>query len=217
MSAFKIVQNIETVAVSSTGISTSSPIPLRSGYLKISSDENVYVELSPTPTLSTSSLWIAAGETIILKETVTSQRLVGIATGTTTHLYLPEGTFSDFAIGDYVQVTGIGYTSDLNTDFAEVISVDTTQGIDGWYSRKIEIDFDTSAIVYPLEYTPGSKDYSQDPNLLWGAGDGPPLSTYPSDSTVPYSAEVRRVIKLGAMGDGTAANVHITEIQIAGG
>lgn len=217
MSAFKIVQNIETVAVSSTGISTSSPIPLRSGYLKISSDENVYVELSPTPTLSTSSLWIAAGETIILKETVTSQRLVGISTGTTTHLYLPEGTFSDFAIGDYVQVTGIGYTSDLNTDFAEVLSVDTTQGIDGWYSRKIEIDFDTSSIFYPMDYSRGNNPliipdpYNPIPSPV------PGMENIGSQGNVTYGSEVRRVIKLGAMGDGTAANVHITEIQIAGG
>lgn len=218
MSAFKIVQNIETVAVSSSGVSTSNPIPLRSGYLKISSDQNVYVELSPTPTLSTSSLWIASGESIILKETVISQKVIGIQTGSTTTLYLPEGTYSDFSVGDYVQLTGVGYTSAVDTDFAEVLSVDTTIGDGGGYSRKIVIDFDTSAVNYPMSYNPGSQDFGPIP-IGGGLFISPPAYVlgFGSEGNVDTTAEVRKVTKVGIMGDGQSANVHITEIQIAGG
>lgn len=214
MSAFKIAQNIETVAVSSTGISTGSPIPLKTGYLRINSDENVYIDVSPTPTLSTSSLWISAGDPIIIKETVTSQRVAGLETGTTTKIYLPQGTFCQFNIGDYVQVTGIGYTTDLETNFAEVLSIDTTQDHDGGYTRKLILDYDTSYVPFRT-YTEGAH---VDPPLVEG---GPPPSApileNSNDGNVEINAEIRRVVKIGVMGDGQAANVHITEIQIAGG
>lgn len=218
MSAFKIAQNIETVAVSSVGISTGSPIPLKTGYLRINSDENVYIDVSPTPTLSTSSLWISAGDPIIIKETVTSQRVAGIETGTTTTIYLPQGTFCQFNIGDYVQITGIGFTTDLDTDFAEVLSIDTTQGSDGGYARKLILDYDTSSVLYPYNYVEGANVYG--PIILPGGISIPSpaqLAGISYDGNVKSDAEIRRVVKIGAMGDGQAANVHITEIQIAGG
>jgi hypothetical protein len=191
MFAFKIVQNIETVAVSSSGISTSGPIPLKSGYLKISSDQNIFVEISPTPSLSTSSLWIASGETVVIKDTVISQKVVGIQTGATTNVILPEGTFSQFIAGDYVQLTGIQFAG-INTNFSRVVSVDNEHTNNGGYSRRIEIDHNTSSVAYPSVWTP-------------------------SVSNVDQTAELRRITKVGVKGDGQAANVHITEIQIAGG
>lgn len=215
MSAFKIAQNIETVAVSSTGISTGSPIPLKTGYLRINSDENVYIDVSSTPTLSTSSLWISAGDPIIIKETVTSQRVAGIQTGATTTIYLPQGTFCQFNIGDYVQVTGIGFTTDLETNFAEVLSIDTTQDYDGGYTRKLILDYDTSDVAFPLIYTEGA--HVDPPVVDGGPPPSAPLLQLSNDGNVEINAEIRRVVKIGAMGDGQAANVHITEIQIAGG
>jgi hypothetical protein len=143
---------------------------------------------------------------------------VGIETGSTTTLYLPEGTFSEISIGDYVQLTGIGYTDALDTYFSQVISIDTTGGIDGGYSRKIVIDFDTSAVNYPMDYSPGSQNFGG-VDLGGGLWISPPgwAADFGNQGNVNTTAEIRKVIKVGAMGDGQAANVHITEIQIAGG
>ena len=97
MSAYKIVQKISDL---STGISTSGPIALKSGYLRIVPETDAYIEVDSNPGVSTSnSIWAKAGTELILKETVVSQRVVGVDTGATTTIYLPEGTFSSFSVG----------------------------------------------------------------------------------------------------------------------
>ena len=78
MSAFKIVQKVAKLS----GISTSEPISLQSGYIRIAPEADTYIEIGYTPTISTSSsLWLKAGETVIVKESVRSQSISGIVTG----------------------------------------------------------------------------------------------------------------------------------------
>lgn len=207
MSALKIVQNIETVSVAtSSGISTSAPISLKSGYLRISSDQNSYIDVDYDPNLSTSSLWLSAGDSILIKETVISQKIVGVQTGATTNLILPEGTFSQFNAGDYVEVIGIN-TTGIFTDFTRVISVDVVQHNMGGYSRKVEIDFDSSSIEGIVPWSP---DYFFPP--FAGSYFGHTL-----EGNLAYPSELRRVVKVGVMADGAPVNLHITEVQISGG
>lgn len=142
MSAYKIVQKISDL---STGISTSGPIALKSGYLRIVPETDAYIEVNSNPGVSTSnSIWVKAGTELILKETVVSQRVVGVDTGATTTIYLPEGTFSSFSVGDYVELTGIA-PAGINTTFASIATIDATGGINGGFSRKLTLNWNTSS------------------------------------------------------------------------
>lgn len=143
MSAYKIVQKINDL---NSGISTSQPISLKSGYLRIVPETDAYVEVDSSPGVSTSSsIWIKSGQELILKETVISQRVVGVITGTKTTVLLPEGTFSQFSVGDCVELTGIS-PSGINTTFASIDSVDSQGGIAGGFSKKIILNWNTLGI-----------------------------------------------------------------------
>jgi len=146
MSAYKIVQKIPSLSIGSTaGISTTAPIALKSGYLRIVPTENAYIEIGSNPGINTSnSIWVAANSELILKETVRSQPTVGILTGATTTVIIPEGTSCAFDVGDYVELTGIS-TTGINTNFAQVIYVDNTTSYDGYYNTRLALDWDTSA------------------------------------------------------------------------
>ena len=69
MSAFKIVQKIPSLTIgSASGISTSGPIALKSGYFRIVPTGNAYIEIDANPGISTStSIWVAANTELILK------------------------------------------------------------------------------------------------------------------------------------------------------
>lgn len=207
MSALKIVQNIETVSVAtSSGISTSAPIPLKSGYLRITPDQNAYIDVGYDPNLSTSSLWLSAGDSILIKETVISQKIVGVQTGATTNLILPEGTFSQFNAGDYVEIIGIN-TTGIVTNFSRVISVDVVHHNMGGYSRKIEVDLNSSSFG---GIPPWNPDYYLPEGMI-------PTTGHTLEGNLAYPSELRRVVKVGVKADGSAVNLHITEVQISGG
>lgn len=147
MSAFKVVQKISSLSIgSSAGISTTGPIALKSGYLRIVPSGNAYVELGANPVIGlTSSIWVAANSELVLKESVRSQSIVGILTGSTTTVIIPEGTNSAFEVGDYVELTGIN-TTGINTNFAQVLSIgNATYNDAGYYNTKITLNWDTSS------------------------------------------------------------------------
>lgn len=141
MLAYKIVQKFEEFPA---GIHTSGPIALKSGYLRIISENDTHIEVGSNPIISSSSVWIPKNYELILKETVISQKVVGITTGTSTTVILPEGTYSQFSVGDYVELTGIS-PAGINTNFAEISSIDSSGGITGGYSRKITLNWNTSS------------------------------------------------------------------------
>lgn len=146
MSAYKIVQKIPTLTIgSASGISTTGPIPLKSGYLRIVPSSNAYVEIGANPGVSSStSIWVAANNELILKESVLSQPTVGIITGTNTTVIIPEGTNCAFDVGDYVELTGIT-TTGINTNFAQVVSVDNTTSYNGYHNTRLTINWNTSS------------------------------------------------------------------------
>jgi hypothetical protein len=146
MSAYKVVQKISSLSIgSSAGISTSGPIALKSGYLRIVPTGNAYIEIGPNPVIGlTSSIWVAANSELILKETVRSQPTVGIITGTTTTAIIPEGTSCAFDVGDYVELTGIS-TTGINTNSAQVLSVDNSTSYNGYYNTRLTLNWNTSS------------------------------------------------------------------------
>ena len=127
---------------------TSNPIALRSGFLRIVPEQDAYVEDAPTPTISTTtsaSIFVKAGTELILKETAITQTIVGVTTGTTTVVTLPEGTFSDFSAGDIVELTGV-VPSGINTTAATVASVNATNSAGtGGFNRVITLTWNTSS------------------------------------------------------------------------
>lgn len=157
MSAYKIVQKITPLTMTGAAV-TSNPIALRSGFLRIVPEQDAYVEVSPTPTISTTtnaSIFVKAGTELILRDTPTTQTVIGVTTGTTTVVTLPEGTFSDFSAGDVVELTGI-VPSGINTTAASISSVDTTNnaGIGG-FNRIITLTWNTSGQGAPITTSTG--------------------------------------------------------------
>ena len=78
-----------------------------------------------------------------------SQRVVGITTGTTTTIEFPEGTGSPFGVGSSVAitVTGQSYYDDV-VGFATVSKVWSGSGRNGYFSTRITVDADTSIKNY---------------------------------------------------------------------
>jgi hypothetical protein len=146
MSAYKIVQKITPLTMTG-GITTSNPIALKSGYLRIVPEQDAYIEVSSSPTISTStnaSVFVKGGTEFLIKETVIAQTVVAVQTGTATTVTIPEGTFSDFSSGDIVELTGI-VPSGINTTSATVASVDATNDAGtGGFNRIITLNWDTS-------------------------------------------------------------------------
>lgn len=147
MSAYKIVQKITPLTMSG-GITTSGPIALKSGYLRIVPEQDAYVEVAPSPTISTStnaSIFVKGGSELLIKDIVIAQTVVAVQTGTATTVTLPEGTFSDFSSGDVVELTGI-VPAGINTTAVTVSSVDTTNDAGtGGFNRIITLNWNTSS------------------------------------------------------------------------
>lgn len=157
MSVYKIVQKITPLTMTGVAV-TSGPISLKSGFLRIVPEQDAYVEVDPTPTISTStnaSIFVKAGTELILRDTPITQTVVGITTGTTTVVTLPEGTFSDFSAGDIVELTGI-VPAGINTTAATVASVDATNRAGaGGFNRVITLTWNTSSQGAPITTSTG--------------------------------------------------------------
>lgn len=147
MSAYKIVQKITPLTMTG-GITTSGPIALKSGYLRIVPEQDAYIEVGPSPTISTTtnaSIFVKSGNELLIKDIVIAQTVVAIQTGTATTVRLPEGTFSDFSSGDVVELTGI-VPSGINTTAATILSVDATNSAGtGGFNRVITLNWNTSS------------------------------------------------------------------------
>ena len=186
MSAFKIAQKVSaiTTGAGATGITT---IALQTGYIRIHPEADIYVEVGDSPTISTTtSLYVSNNSPVTLKESARSQKIVGIATGSTTTITFPEGTGCPFNTGDYVAVTGIT-PSTLTNSYVEVASINTRAGVGGDYSTKAVLTWDTSSAT------------------VSGAS-----------TAVFSNAESRRAIQVLVQDDASGGKTHIVEVQMVG-
>jgi len=106
----------------------------------------IHVAIGTEPTATSSNYYIAAGtqESIAIGQP-SSQRVVGFSTGLSTLIDFPEGTGSPFAVGDAVTLSAPGQSA---FDFTHqvVTDVNNTSDINGYFSTRITVDYDSSSV-----------------------------------------------------------------------
>lgn len=144
--ATKIIQDTQIPRISPpVGIaSTSVPIALKSGYLRItigSTGNNAggYVAIGTNPVVTRNSFHIVPYGTDILKESMKRQVISGIVTGTTTKIIFDTNAGNPFELTDYVTISGAP-TSGINTTHNSIASLDDSS---------VTINFNSSAITSP--------------------------------------------------------------------
>tara|TARA_R110002020_G_scaffold41014_1_gene120950 strand:- start:441 stop:1007 length:567 start_codon:yes stop_codon:yes gene_type:complete len=102
-----------------------------------------HVAIGTFPTASARNYYVHAGESeVISLGSVQTNKVVGVSTtGTDTIIDFAEGTGSPFGAGDAVTLTVIGQ-SYLNFTHKIVSSVDSSAGVNGFYSTRIVVDHD---------------------------------------------------------------------------
>tara|TARA_B100000900_G_scaffold35393_1_gene26603 strand:- start:891 stop:1439 length:549 start_codon:yes stop_codon:yes gene_type:complete len=153
MAALKPVGSNQVISSSGTS-AQSSAISQQSDSLRIVAEtKGVHVAIGTNPTAVATDFYVSTGQPSVIRlGQVSSQRVVGITTGGTTTIDFPEGTGCPFDIGDAVTlvVTGQGYY-----DFSHKIlsSVDTSSGVDGFFSTRVTINHDSSGIATAFNAT----------------------------------------------------------------
>jgi hypothetical protein len=144
--AIKIVQDSNIPRISPpVGIaSTSVPIALKSGYLRVTIGSTMgnaggHVAIGTNPVATVNSYHITTYSIDILKETMKRQVISGITTGTTTTLHFAQNSGNPFVIGDYVTIENAP-TVGLSTTHKEIIDGSDTS---------IVINFNSSSISNP--------------------------------------------------------------------
>lgn len=111
--------------------------------------ENAYVDIGTNPDAGPTNFLVTVGEPEILSlGAPKNQQVVGITTGATTVISLPEGTGSPFDVGDTVSLTVTGQ-SYYDFTHQSVTAVNTGNRIDG-YTPKVTINTSTAGIVTAL-------------------------------------------------------------------
>jgi len=145
--AHKPVGTCQKIAVSGSS-AKSSPFSHQSEYVRlVSVGTSCHVGIGTSVTATTANYYIKIdGEATLSCGRPSSQRVVGITTGTTTTIDFPEGTGSPFAAGDTVSLT---VTDQSYFDFTSKVvqSVNTTAGVSGYFNTRIVVNTDTSGIV----------------------------------------------------------------------
>lgn len=144
--ATKIIQDTVIPRIEPTaGVAlTSSPIALKSGYLRITIGSTLgsaggYVSIGTNPVVTKDNFHIVSYNIDIVKETMKRQVVVGIVTGTTTKLIFDHNSGNPFVPTDYVTIEG-AVTAGINTTHKSIASMDDSS---------ITINFDSSSVTSP--------------------------------------------------------------------
>jgi len=134
-----------SVAFTSGTATTSTSFSIQSSVLRVSAAGGAaHIAVGGTPSATRSDYYIPSGGVETLALTKASNRVIGITTGTTTVVIVPEGTQVPFGVGDYITISGSTYH-----DFTHqrVASVNTTAGVDGYYQTRMTVDYNSSGIL----------------------------------------------------------------------
>lgn len=135
---------------------TSSAFSVQSSVLRVVAVGGAaHVAIGVTPAATNTDYYIPSGETVTLGLTKASNRVVGVTTGTTTIVTVPEGTQVPFGVGDYVSLTATGQ-SYYNFTHQQVLSVDTSAGVGGYYQTRMTVNYNSSGIVTAFSSTDAS-------------------------------------------------------------
>lgn len=143
--ATKIIQdtNIPRVAPAVGVASTSVPIALKTGYLRITIGStgncNGFIAIGTNPVATRDNYHIQSFGNDIIKETLRRQVITGITTGTTTTLLFSNNTGNPFSNTDYITIEGAP-TVGLNTAHNSIISSTDSS---------VTINFNSSSITSP--------------------------------------------------------------------
>lgn len=134
-------------AVSAGTATTSQPFQIYSDTLRIVPTANAFVVVDSEPSATPGNYYVVANNAYTLALSPVSARVSGITTGATTIIDFPDGTFSPFNIGDYVSLTSPNQ-SYYNFTHKRVTNIQTAfSGVDGYRSRRIIVDNNSSGIV----------------------------------------------------------------------
>lgn len=121
--AIKVVQKVNRITANVSTATTSNPIALKSGYLRVSTGlTSVYVEIDSEPVATTNSFQIGPYGNEVLKERIARQKIAGITTGTTTIVSFSENAGNPFLVGDYVTIQN-AQPAEINTEHKLVTQV----------------------------------------------------------------------------------------------
>ena len=121
--AIKVVQKVNRITATAGAATTSNPIALRSGYLRVSTGlTSVYVEIDSEPVATINSFQIGSYGNEVLKERLARQKIAGITTGTTTIVSFSENAGNPFLVGDYVTIQN-AQPAGINTEHKLVTQV----------------------------------------------------------------------------------------------
>lgn len=138
---------IGTSFVTTVTSAKSAAISVQSDTIRLTAlTSGANVAIGTEPTADAIDFFIPAGSSETLALSPASQRVVGVTTGATTILHFPEGTGSPFDVGDYLSLIG-GTQSNFNFTHKGVISVDNTSNVGGFFSTRITVDHDSSAVT----------------------------------------------------------------------
>jgi len=121
--AIKIVQKVNRITATAGAATTSNPIALKSGYLRVSTGlTSVYVEIDSEPVATVNSFQIGPYGNEVLKERLARQKIAGITTGTSTIVSFSENAGNPFLVGDYVTIQN-AQPAGINTEHKLVTQV----------------------------------------------------------------------------------------------
>ena len=121
--AIKVVQKVNRITANVSTATTSNPIALKSGYLRVSTGlTSVYVEIDSEPVATVNSFQIGPYGNEVLKERIARQKIAGITTGTTTIVSFSENAGNPFLVGDYVTIQN-AQPAGINTEHKLVTQV----------------------------------------------------------------------------------------------
>ena len=121
--AIKVVQKVNRITANVSAATTSNPIALKSGYLRVSTGStSIYVEIDSEPVANINSFQIGPFGNEVLKERIARQKIAGITTGTTTIVSFSENAGNPFLVGDYVTIQN-AEPAGINTEHKFVTQV----------------------------------------------------------------------------------------------
>ena len=121
--AIKVVQKVNRITANVSTATTSNPIALKSGYLRVSTGlTSVYVDTGGEPVATINSFQIGPYGNEVLKERLARQKIAGITTGTSTIVSFSENAGNPFLVGDYVTIQN-AQPAGINTEHKLVTQV----------------------------------------------------------------------------------------------
>jgi len=142
--AIKVVQNVNRITATVGAATTSNPIALKSGYLRVSTGlTSIYVEIGGSPVATVDSFQITPYGNEVIKERLARQRIVGITTGTSTIVSFDENAGNPFLVGDYVTIQDVT-TAGINTEHKLITAVS---------DDSVTVSHNTSSVTGPIVAT----------------------------------------------------------------